>query len=118
MALEKFNIYQESTSAKLSELKNQWETFWTNAFSSDVFKGFIDAGTGILSFANKVGALPTLLAALSLSLTLVSTKARMLNVTVGQDGVKQWTVFGRAAQGATGGCQHSRLVFTEQESVQ
>ena len=51
-ALEKFNIYQESTQAKLSELTNQFQIFSNNAIESGFIKGIIDAGKYLLMFAN------------------------------------------------------------------
>ena len=50
-ALEKFNIYQESTQAKLSELTNQFQIFSENAIESGFIKGIIDAG----KIRNKTG---------------------------------------------------------------
>ena len=51
-ALEKFNIYQESTRAKLSELTNQFQIFSNNTIESGFIKGIIDAGKYLLMFAN------------------------------------------------------------------
>ena len=51
-ALEKFNIYQESTEAKLTELRNEFEIFATKTIDSKVIKSIIEFGGVLLKFAN------------------------------------------------------------------
>lgn len=51
-ALEKFDIYQESTQAKLTELTNQFQIFANNVIDGQVIKSIIDLGTILLKFAN------------------------------------------------------------------
>lgn len=51
-ALEKFDIYQESTQAKLTELTNQFQIFANNVIDGQVIKAIIGLGTTLLKFAN------------------------------------------------------------------
>ena len=74
-ALEKFNIYQESTSAKLAELRNEFEIFATNTLDSKVVKSVIQLGKALLQFANSdIGQASLKIVALASVLSL-STKA-------------------------------------------
>lgn len=51
-AMEKFNIYQESTSAGMERVRNQAEILATNIISGKLVKSFINATEAILTFAN------------------------------------------------------------------
>lgn len=51
-ALEKFDIYQESTQAKLTELTNQFQIFANNVIDGQVIKAIIGLGTTLLRLTN------------------------------------------------------------------
>ncbi len=59
-AMERFNIYQESTAAKLSELSSDWQIFWANSIDSDTIQGFVEAGGTILDVLGDMGTALTL----------------------------------------------------------
>jgi hypothetical protein len=51
---EQFDKTLESLEAKLNKFKDSWDTFIMGLANSDVIKGFIDVGTGILDILNKI----------------------------------------------------------------
>lgn len=79
-ALEKFNIYQESTEAKLTELRNEFEIFATNTIDGKLIKSIIDAGKLLLQFANSdIGQLILRLTVLATTVGLVSKAFSVLS---------------------------------------
>jgi TP901 family phage tail tape measure protein len=57
-AEQKFNIYQESTQAKLDKLTASWEGFWQNSLDSNLIKGTLDA---LIKLADTFGNLQSVL---------------------------------------------------------
>lgn len=79
-ALEKFNIYQESTEAKLTELRNEFEIFATNTIDGKLVKSIIDAGKLLLQFANSdIGQLILRLTILATTVGLASKTFSVLS---------------------------------------
>lgn len=56
-ATDKFNTYQESTAAKMSELSNQFQIFATNTIDGAFVKAIITATTNLMKFFNETNTL-------------------------------------------------------------
>lgn len=66
-AEQKFNIYQESTQAKLDKLKASIEGFWQSSVDSSLIKGTIDALNSLVStFGNLQTIIPVVITSLAL----------------------------------------------------
>lgn len=64
-ALAENEKQMDSLSGRITLLKGQLQELWTNTIDSDVAKGFVDFGTGILKVVDDVGLLKTALIGLS-----------------------------------------------------
>lgn len=64
-ALAENEKQMDSLSGRITLLKGQLQELWTNTIDSDVAKGFVDFGTGILKVVDDVGLLKTALMGLS-----------------------------------------------------
>lgn len=67
IANQKFNIYQESTQAKLDKLKASWEGFWQNSIDSSLIKGTLDIANKLV---DTFGNLKTVVSAVATVLLL------------------------------------------------
>ena len=54
-----------SIESRITLFKQATETMWQNTISSDVIKGFVDIGTGIVKVTDKVGLLSVALAGIA-----------------------------------------------------
>jgi TP901 family phage tail tape measure protein len=68
-ALKENETYLDSIQGRLDLFTNEVQTFWMNLISSDMAKAFVDLGTGIVDFVDKVGLIPTALAGVVLYFT-------------------------------------------------
>ena len=55
---QKFSIYQQSTAARLDELRASWEGLWQSIINSSIIKGTIDSFSFLI---NSLGNLPTII---------------------------------------------------------
>lgn len=67
-SMEKFAAYQESATGKIEGFKNAFQSLSTTAIDSDLFKGAIDSGTGLLNILTQIidigGGIPIVLGAI------------------------------------------------------
>lgn len=63
-ALERYGIYQDSIQAKTNELTAAVESLSTNVISEDLYRGIIEATTGVVEFIDKTNLLKGTLAGL------------------------------------------------------
>jgi len=85
VANSKFNIWQDSSAAKVDKLKATWEGFWQHSLDSGAIGGFIVTGTSLLSMidgiTSKFGAIPTVLGLATAAFVLFNKAA--MSFTVG-----------------------------------
>lgn len=67
IANEKFNIYQESTAAKLDALKASLEGFWQSAIDSNLIKGTLDVANSLMT---TLGNIPTVITTIVTAIAL------------------------------------------------
>ncbi|QJD83998.1 phage tail tape measure protein [Cohnella herbarum] len=83
---EKFNIYMESTEAKLSQLGTAWSGMWQSTLDSATINGVIDAFTMLINVLGKVvetvGVLPVVLGAVGFAGAALSKGFRTLALSV------------------------------------
>lgn len=60
-ALKENEAYLDSIQGKIDQFTNALQTFWNNLLNSEMLKKFIEAGTAILEFFNKLGPELTIL---------------------------------------------------------
>lgn len=83
-ALEHYGIYQDSISAKANELTSSIETLASNIMSENLFKGIIEATTGLVEFIDKTNILKGVLAGfvtMGIGRVFVSIGAAMVSTT-------------------------------------
>lgn len=68
LALDRYNIYLESTEAKLNTLKTTLEEVFINTLNSDTVNNLIELATGVLELTNNVGGLIPVLASVGIGL--------------------------------------------------
>ncbi len=68
-AMEEYKLYLESVEGRIQGFKTSFESLSNTVVNSDLIKGTVDIGTGILNFLDgtidKLGTIPTLLTAIS-----------------------------------------------------
>ncbi len=68
-AMEEYELYLESIEGRLQGFKTSFESLSSTVIDSELVKGAVDAGTGVLNFLDetidKLGTIPTLLTAIS-----------------------------------------------------
>ena len=104
-AMKELDTYLDSIQGRVDLFKNAVQSLWMNTISSDTAKGFVDAGTALIKFIDKLKMIPTLLFTI-LSYRSMFAKNRldfasMLGIHELDDSfVKGFTVFGK--KGLTG----------------
>lgn len=63
-ATHELDVYLSSIQGHLDKFTNAVQTMWMNAINSDAVKFFVDCGTAVMNFIDKVGLLNTALVAL------------------------------------------------------
>lgn len=63
-ATHELDVYLSSIQGHLDKFTNAVQTMWMNAINSDVVKFFVDCGTAVINFIDKVGLLNTALVTL------------------------------------------------------
>jgi DNA repair exonuclease SbcCD ATPase subunit len=61
--------YMESTAAKIETLKSKVTEFWSGIFNSQNSGALVDMASGVMDLVNKIGLLPTALAAVNAAMT-------------------------------------------------
>ena len=51
--------YKESIQGHIDLLKNEWQSIWTSEISRDQINFFVDLGTRVLEFVDKLGLIKT-----------------------------------------------------------
>ena len=64
-SMERYAQFQDSIEAKTNELTNSFEALSTNIISEDLYKGILEATTGIIEFTDKTNLLKGTLAGLA-----------------------------------------------------
>lgn len=92
-AMNKFNIYQESTQAKMSELKNEFEIFATKTIDSGLIKSIVELGKVFLMFANSdVGQVTLKLIAFTTILSLATKGLQLFRLEMMKDVAGAWMI--------------------------
>lgn len=69
-AMEKFDVYTESLSGKITSLQNAFQSLSTTVVSSDFLKGIVDFGTNAVNIINQLieslGSLNTIILGFSI----------------------------------------------------
>lgn len=74
LAQDRYNIYLESTEAKLNRLKTSMQELYTSLLNSGFINMFIDGTTGALNFVSALGGLPTILMAVSSAMLIAKNQ--------------------------------------------
>jgi TP901 family phage tail tape measure protein len=105
-AEQKFNIYQESTQAKLDALKASIEGFWQSTIDSSLIKGTID---GLTSLINTLGNLPTAITAIVTAIALWKGTQLTKFLTTSKVATDGWRVALIANRGAVIGLTEAEI---------
>lgn len=85
-ALDKFNIHQKSTAAKMAEFQNQFQILSATIIDSDLIKGTIDTGAGFLGaltwIIENLGSIPTLATVAAGAISALSNKGGLVKNSV------------------------------------
>lgn len=68
-ALKENERYLDSIQGKIDQFNNAMQAMWSNALNSDVVKDFVEFGTEIIRFIDKIGLLPSVLGGVFLYFT-------------------------------------------------
>lgn len=77
-AQAKFNIYQDSAAAKLSELQNQFQILSTNTIEGGFVKAILEALTGLLKFISAMGGLIPIMLLSASAIKLYASASKLL----------------------------------------
>lgn len=75
LAQDRYNIYLDSTEAKLNRLKTSMQELYTSFLKSDYINMFIDGTTGVLNFISALGGIPTLLMSISGAMLIIKNQS-------------------------------------------
>lgn len=68
-SMKKYEAYQDSINGKTEEFKNQFQELSTVTLDSNVFKGFVDSGTALISVLTEIisvgGGIPAVFASIA-----------------------------------------------------
>lgn len=71
--------YLDSIQGRIDLFNNAVQTMWNNALDSDVIKGFVEFGTGLVKTVDTLGLIPSILAAI-LTYKLLVSAVKIFNV--------------------------------------
>lgn len=109
IANQKFNIWQESTAAKMDKLKASFESFWQSSVDSGLIKGTLDSLTSLVdTFGNlqtiiTISATALLLWKGSAIIAALGLKSFSLATNLASSNIKLFNQFGFAMQAQAAG---------------